>query len=121
MNIEELEDKHKEICQEALNLVSQRNEEYASKGDLLKTFIETAEELGTEPYRIALVLLAIKHKRIVEQIKNRKPIRDSIRDLINYAIYVEALLEEESSTIVHTVTDTDESYLIKHSEPRKVY
>ncbi len=107
ITIEELIQKHKTICLDALDLVKQRGREYATDEDTLKTFREVSEEMGVNSSTIAMVLLSIKHKRLIEQIKNGKPITDSSRDLINYTIYVEVLLEEETKySKVEQIMDT---------------
>lgn len=81
-------------CQE---IVKQRGKEYATDVDTLKTFREVGEEHGIPASKVAAILLSIKYKRIMEQLKNGKIPTDSFRDLINYTVYVEVLLKQETN------------------------
>jgi hypothetical protein len=94
--LEELTKAHNSITHAALQLVIQRGDEYATKDDTLKTFREVGAELGIPASTVAMILLSIKHKRIIQQRHNKKPFSDSIKDLINYGIYLYVLSEEES-------------------------
>ena len=93
--VDELTKIHKKICQEALDLAVQRGDEYATKEDTLKTFRLAGDSMSKPPSSVALTLLSIKFMRICEQISKGMIPKDSIRDLINYGIYLEVLLNDE--------------------------
>ena len=95
VSIEELTTAHKQICEKALNIAIQRGDEYATREETLKTFKEVGEEMRMHPAYVALVLLSIKHKRIIQQFQHGEPIEDSVVDNINYGIYAQVLLDDE--------------------------
>lgn len=93
--IEQIITKHKKVCQEAFDLIVQRGKEYANEDDELKTFRAVGVSMSHKPSEVALLLLSIKYHRIMEQVSKNKIPRDSFRDLINYCILTELLLDQE--------------------------
>ena len=93
--IEEIITKHDLVCKDARDLLIDRGEEYARKDDELKTFKAVGNDTQITPANIALVLLGIKYHRILEQMNKGEIPRDSFRDLINYCVFCELLLEQE--------------------------
>jgi hypothetical protein len=93
--IEQIIDKHRKVCNEAFNLIVERGKEYANEDDELKTFKAVGVTMSHKPSEVAFLLLSIKYHRIMEQISKNKIPRDSFRDLINYCVLTELLLDQE--------------------------
>ena len=85
---------------QARQLISARGQEYSGEEDTLSTFRMVSQMTGLRPAEVAFVLLCVKVARLKKQISefginNRIIPRDSIQDLINYAIYHIPLLGEQ--------------------------
>lgn len=93
--LDEIIRKYDQVSNEARQLLLNRGEEYARKEDELKTFKAVGNDTQITPANVALVLLGIKYHRILEQMDKGKIPRDSFRDLINYCVFCELLLEQE--------------------------
>ena len=83
VTIEELTERHQNICKEALLLACKRGDEYARREDTLQTFKAAAEFGGVTPEQVANVMIAVKVSRLL----NGQFKMDTIYDLINYLIY----------------------------------
>jgi len=79
---------HKNLCEIALKIALQRGKEYATDEDELRTFKTAAATYGCKPQDIARMQLCLKVARMQEGIK-----QDTLLDIINYAVYLEALRE----------------------------
>lgn len=102
ITVEDLEKLHKEICGEALGLVSKKGHDYSGGDrDTLRN-IRMPKTMGLVDSDTTTVLIKItdKYSRMIALNKadpavKDEPIRDTVRDIINYSIYWLALKEEE--------------------------
>ena len=86
--IEQLEKYHLDLCQSARTLVRERGNEYASDDDTLETFKRAALMYGCEPKDVARMQICLKVARMKKGYK-----QDTVKDLINYAVYYDILSE----------------------------
>lgn len=98
ISLKELLREHDGICNNARDLVSERGREYADDNDTLETFRKAALMFGCNPSDVAYLQICLKVARM-----RRDQSRDSILDLINYAVYFNTLrldqeLEKRCST-----------------------
>ncbi len=93
--LDELVEIHEAICTIAKGLVKERGLEYSPETDTLATFKKTAELTFTTPSDVCINLMGVKMSRICQQAEQGRIPFDSIYDLINYAVYLTVLIEEE--------------------------
>lgn len=94
VTVYELQTIHNDVCKNARKLVEERGKEYAPSMDTLATFNKASWLLDGHPETLCVDLMAVKLARIHEQVKQKKTPIDSILDLINYAVYLVAIMEE---------------------------
>lgn len=104
ISLKQLEKLHKNLCCEALELVSSKGFDYnrqkQNNGDTLYNLrLPTLLGVDERPTQSCLNFMISKISRLTSlenpetKAKNEK-VRDSVRDLINYAIYFQAFYEE---------------------------
>jgi len=89
MNKQQLEQHHKSICSEALSIALRRGVEYSHEDDELRTFRDAGQLFGCKPSDVARMQLCLKVARM------RELKMDTVYDMINYAIYMILLANEE--------------------------
>ena len=94
VRLDQLEKRHKEICQQALEIVSKRGNEYSVPRDTLKTFRQTSEMMSMEASWVADTLICIK---VARMLNNPDLHMDSVLDCINYLVYKVVLMEEDQA------------------------
>src|SRR5690606_2362238 len=105
ITISDLEKLHKEICGEALALVSAKGHDYSGKSEDTFRNIRMAKLMGLvdKDSTSVLIRLTDKYNRMVslnsaDPAVKGESIRDTVIDLVNYAIYWYALKEEEKQS-----------------------
>lgn len=91
--IEALREYHRNVCANALRLVTERGIEYApakDTEDTLITFKDAAQMYGCKPSDVARMQICLKVARLKY---GYKP--DTTYDLINYVIYHSSLIQDE--------------------------
>lgn len=101
MTKEELFKLHQEICQEALELMKKKNNDYASNKDPFMNF-RRAEYLGFATAELGvLIRMTDKMSRIStflnsgELSLSNESVYDSIVDIINYSVLLAGLLKDK--------------------------
>lgn len=87
---------HDTFCGEARDLALERGDEYASGADTYSVFKKVGEIISEYPSKVAFTLLCIKVSRLENQMVHGNRIYDSVRDLINYAVYLTQMYKEEN-------------------------
>lgn len=100
MNIQDLLNNHRRVCDEAREIMESKNHDYtANNADALANF-KASLTVGVEPELGLLVRMMDKFKRIETFVKyntlkvKNEPVDDAIRDCINYIILLHGLLQE---------------------------
>ena len=95
-----------ELFDECIGLGKAKGADYASKGDTLANFKETAKAVGLTKYEVWAVFMDKQYRAIMNSIKaspnapqpQSEPIRERIKDIIVYATLLEALIQEDENT-----------------------
>lgn len=87
---------HETLCGEAKLLAVERGDEYASGADTYSVFKKVGEITAEYPSKIAFIMLCIKVSRLENQMLHGQRIYDTIRDLINYTVYLTQMYKEEN-------------------------
>jgi len=102
MTIEELLNIHQDTCEQARNIMIQKNHDYTNGSNDPFANFRMSKMVGVEPEIALLVRCMDKFKRI-ETYVNRKElwvegenVFDSIRDVINYMILLMGLIDERN-------------------------
>lgn len=101
MNRQQLNDLHTLLCQEAGNLMKLKNQDYAKGDDPFLNF-RSAQVVGVEVERGILVRLLDKLSRAGNLISKEPSVvnesmRDTVLDIINYAILFYAVNNERKN------------------------
>ena len=122
MNREKLMELHTELCGEAFGLMESKNQDYASGADPFTNF-RGSMHVGVEPEIGILIRMLDKMMRIKSLLANgslavqNESARDSLRDLINYTVLLEGMLQERGE-VEYVAKDAGKDELIpigKHS------
>jgi hypothetical protein len=103
MTREELFKLHKDICEEALELMKKKNNDYASGSDPFMNF-KRAEYLGFATAELGvLIRMTDKMSRISTFLKNgdlslsNESVYDAIVDMINYSVLLAGLIGDREA------------------------
>ena len=102
MNQKEFKKHIKHTAKEVAKLVGAKSEDYASKQDPYKAFVASREVLGIDVDKVILSrmldkisrLSSLKHSK-----ENYESVQDSAKDLIGYALILEAWYCDESKIL----------------------
>lgn len=101
--IEERQRLAEEIFEECKDILRKKGKDYAGNQDSLANFKDGGMELGRTKYEVWAVYFYKHVKSILNSIKanpnnpqtESEPLRGRIHDIINYAVILAALLEED--------------------------
>lgn len=105
MTREELFDLHKVLCDAGRMLMEKKNVDYSNGGDPFHNF-RMSTLLHVPPAKGVLIRMQDKISRIVSFLDRgdlkvkEESIRDTIVDLINYAVILEGMIEEAAANEV---------------------
>lgn len=102
MTIEERQKIAERVFQKCLETLEKKGADYSSKEDSLSNFKRNAERLGLTKYQIWLIYFMKHIDSVCNAVKNNpenpqvesEPLESRIVDIINYALILQALLEE---------------------------
>lgn len=106
-----------ELMEEAYKLLQKKNSDYSNSDDALAGFKLTAEEVGIGNYQAWLVY-ARKHWSAISTFCRRggqvesEPIRERLKDMINYCCLLDALIQDndDSKSIKETIKEINDQF-----------
>ena len=100
MNRRELFELHRDLSEDALEVMKNKNEDYSSNNDPFANF-KGSQSLNIDPVKGALIRCSDKLSRISSFIDNGtlkvkdESVKDTIIDLINYSVLIYGMIQEE--------------------------
>jgi len=124
MNIQEFNKLHESLTTRAKNLIHMKNKDYGATTDVLSNFKRISQRFGESCAMGLLYRIEDKIGRIHSFSKTSKyavqdeKVEDTIIDLINYSIFLAAVLKENKNTLSEVVEkiETERSNVMSHAD-----
>lgn len=106
------------LFEESFKLLKNKNKDYSNNDDALSGFKLAAKEAGITTYQAWLVYARKHWGAIANFCKNggqveSEPIRERLKDMINYCVLLEAIIEDNSTSIINESDDLPNKSNIK--------